>query len=240
MQSTVISLNGVSLRLLSSGALYWAERKLLAVADLHLEKASSFARRGQLLPPYDSRATLERLLKVLGGLEVEQVICLGDSFHDRQAAERIDAQSRACLAALTKDYDWIWIAGNHDPDPLGRQEGGAGFGTGGGTGRDWGGRVLEDCAIGPLVFRHEAEPQFGSGEISGHFHPKAALRVRGRRMSCRAFLEDGARLILPAFGSLAGGLDALDPAFAPLFKKGFRAHLLGRDRIASLPSSSLS
>lgn len=224
MESTGLKLNGAALELLPSGALLWPERALLAVADLHLEKASSFARKGQFLPPYDSRATLERLEAVLAGVSVERVICLGDSFHDRQAAARLDPESAARLADFTTRYDWTWIAGNHDPDPSG----------------PWGGRVLEELVLGPLVFRHEAEARLGDGEVSGHYHPKAAIRVRGRRMSFRAFLEDGRRMILPAFGSLTGGLDAADPAFAPLFPQGLRAHLLGRKKVASLPLEALA
>lgn len=224
MDATPIRLNGAALELLPSGALHWPERGLLAVADLHLEKASSFARKGQFLPPYDSRATLDRLEAVLAEMAVTAVVCLGDSFHDRAAAERLDPESTAMLSRLTGRYDWTWISGNHDPDPRGA----------------WGGDVLAELTLGPLVFRHEAEPERGAGEVSGHYHPKAAIRVRGRRLSHRAFLEDGQRLILPAFGSLTGGLDACDPAYAPLFPNGFRAHLAGRRKIASLPGTALA
>jgi DNA ligase-associated metallophosphoesterase len=224
MEAARITLNGVKLDLLPEGALYWPGRKLLAVADLHLEKASFFARRGQFLPPYDSRATLDRLERLLARLPVDQVICLGDSFHDDEARERIDGESALRLADLTKSYDWIWIVGNHDPDPRGA----------------WGGRIEEELSQGALVFRHEAETGRVAGEISGHYHPKAAIRVRGRKMLFRAFLEDGKRLILPAFGSLTGGLDALDPAYAPLFRNGFRVHLLGRTKVASLTAEALA
>lgn len=211
-------LNGVELLADLSGALVWPARRTLAVADLHLEKGSGFARAGSPLPPYDTRATLADLAAVLARHRPERVICLGDSFHDREAASRLAPRDHATLRRLIAGHDWIWIRGNHDPAPP------AGLG----------GRASEKETIGPLLFRHEARPGLVAGEVSGHYHPKVSLSVRGRRIGGRCFVEDGRRLILPAFGAFTGGLDARDPVILSLFAKGCRAHLLGRSRIVSL------
>ncbi|MBB3064930.1 ligase-associated DNA damage response endonuclease PdeM [Limibacillus halophilus] len=222
-QEHSIQLNGANLVLRVSGALFWPARATLVVADLHLEKASSFWRQGQLLPPYDSQETLARLTDELRNIKpVKRVICLGDSFHDSEAGNRLQPDSRRWLEAWTSHLEWIWIAGNHDPDPRG----------------SWGGYVMEELRDGPLVFRHQAQAGgvLNGGEVSGHFHPKAAIRVRGKRLTGPAFIEDGKRLILPAFGALTGGLDVSDPAIAGLFESGVRTHLLGRRSIATLSS----
>lgn len=217
-------LNGAMLSAMADGALYWADRRTLVVADLHLEKGSAFARSGQFLPPYDSRATLERIALAMRALAPSRVICLGDSFHDGAASARMPDQDRQMLCRLSHAVDWVWIAGNHDPAPP----------------ADLGGRVLEELVDGPLVFRHEAEVGVRSGEISGHFHPKASVQTRARRLTGRCFVEDGARLILPAFGSYAGGLSVWDPAIAGLFPKGFAVHLTARRGILKIPKDRLS
>ncbi|HSK42227.1 MAG TPA: ligase-associated DNA damage response endonuclease PdeM [Arenibaculum sp.] len=222
MPQQPIVLDGAQLATDLSGALLWPERRLLAVADLHLEKASSFARRGWFLPPYDTAQTLGRLEALMSREAPETVICLGDSFHDRTAAERVSAADAARIRALTTGRDWIWVVGNHDPEPP--------------TG--WGGRAVPEAAIGPLVFRHESRPP-AAGEISGHFHPVAVVRVRGQRLRVRCFAHDGRHLILPAFGAYAGGLNVLDPALRPVLGHRFTVHAIGRERIFALPSARL-
>ncbi|MGF1593525.1 MAG: ligase-associated DNA damage response endonuclease PdeM [Kiloniellaceae bacterium] len=215
--------NGVALQGDVSGALVWPARRLAVVADLHFEKATAFAARGSLLPPYDTAATLDKLEDVIARHAVERVICLGDSFHDDSAAERLDPAQGARVKALTARLDWTWIAGNHDPAPP----------------ADWGGRVAAAVTEGALTFRHEAEPGAGGGEVSGHFHPKAAVALRGKRITAPCFVTDGRRLILPAFGAFTGGLNVLDPAISGLFQKGFQATLLGRNGLFAFPRRAL-
>lgn len=197
-----------------SGALLWPERDLLIVADLHLEKGSAFAARGRFLPPYDTRATLDELKTVLTRVRPKTVICLGDSFHDTRSAGRMDHRDAETIRSLSTAFEWIWVTGNHDPEPC----------------RSWGGQTTDTVAIGALSFRHEALPG-ESGEVSGHYHPKAAVRIRSRRISSRCFVSDGRRIILPAFGAFTGGLNVLDPAVSDLFPMGFQADLIWRDRI---------
>lgn len=208
-------LNGVDLVADASGALWWPDRATLVVADLHLEKGSSFAVRGQFLPPYDTRQTLAGLEAAMTRLRPERVIALGDSFHDGGAIGRMPESDSARLTAMVAATDWIWIAGNHDPAPLG----------------PWGGRIAEEITIGALVFRHEADPRGCAGEVSGHYHPKATVRARARTLSARCFVTDGERLVLPAFGAYAGGLDLFDPALRGLFGRHLQAFLLGRSRV---------
>ena len=215
--------NGVALQADVTGALLWPERRLAVVADLHFEKATAFAVRGQLLPPYDTAATLDKLENVIARHRVQRVICLGDSFHDRAAAERLDPAQAARLKALTSRLEWTWIAGNHDPVPR----------------DDWGGSVAEEITLGALTFRHEAAATARGGEVSGHYHPKASVAVRGRRITAPCFVTDGRRLILPAFGAFTGGLSVLDPAIAGLFRKGFQATLLGRNGLFAFPWQAL-
>ncbi len=221
-----ISVNGASLLADASGALVWPQRRAVLVADLHLEKGSSFAARGRLLPPYDTAATLMRLEEILTRHDAKAVFCLGDSFHDAAAGERLSGADRARITSLTGRCDWTWICGNHDPSPP----------------ADWGGKVAEEVTLGPLTFRHQAlRPKTlrAAGEVSGHYHPKAALRWRHKRITGRCFITDGRRLILPAFGAYSGGLNVLDPAIAGLFPKDFQVLLMGRAGIFSFPSSAL-
>jgi DNA ligase-associated metallophosphoesterase len=206
-----------------SGAMWWPDRAALIVADLHLEKGSSFARRGVLLPPYDTRATLERLAAVIDKHRPALVVALGDSFHDSEAADRLDPSDQALLADLVARQDWLWIAGNHDPRP----------------GPALGGRVALDASeLGEITLRHEAAP-VTSAELSGHFHPKATLSVHGRRLTRRCFVADARRVILPAFGAYAGGLDVGDPVMRRLFPDGFTAYLIGTNRTLPVPSHHL-
>jgi DNA ligase-associated metallophosphoesterase len=203
-----------------SGALFWQEQRLLVVSDLHLEKGSSFARRGVLLPPYDTVATLGRLAAVIARHDPRMVIALGDSFHDREAHERLSAPDRDALAAMQARRDWIWIAGNHDPalPPA------------------LGGTVANEVAIGPIMFRHE--PTGAAGEIAGHLHPKARVPTRGRSIERRCFVSDGERAVMPAFGAYTGGLSIRDMAFTRIFGAlDFMAHVLGDSRLHSIIAS---
>lgn len=202
-----------------SGALFWEQERLLVVSDLHLEKGSSFATRGVLLPPYDTVATLSRLAAVVAHYDPRTVIALGDSFHDRDAHERLSEPDREALSALQVRRDWIWIAGNHDPA----------------LPSDLGGAVASEVAIGGIMFRHE--PTGTAGEIAGHLHPKARVSARGRSMERRCFASDGARAIMPAFGAYAGGLSIRDRAFAKIFATDFIAHVLGDSRMHAIAAS---
>ncbi|MBN9006636.1 MAG: ligase-associated DNA damage response endonuclease PdeM [Rhizobiales bacterium] len=202
-----------------SGALFWEQERLLVVSDLHLEKGSSFATRGVLLPPYDTVATLSRLAAVVAHYDPRTVIALGDSFHDRDAHERLSEPDREALSTLQIRRDWIWIAGNHDPA----------------LPSDLGGAVASEVAIGGIVFRHE--PTGTAGEIAGHLHPKARVSTRGRSMERRCFASDGARAIMPAFGAYAGGLSIRDRAFAKIFATDFIAHVLGDSRMHAIAAS---
>jgi DNA ligase-associated metallophosphoesterase len=223
-EPAALRLNGADLLADLSGALVWPERRLLAVADLHLEKGSGFAARGQLLPPYDTAQTLAQLAAVIEHHDPETVICLGDSFHDGKAAQRLGQADGERLTGLVGGRRWIWIAGNHDPAPP----------------LQLGGIVQEELILGPLHFRHIAAAGASPGEISGHFHPKAALSWRGRRLGGRCFVGDDRRLILPAFGAYAGGLDVRDPAIAGLFGQRVRIHILGQSRLHSFPAGQLA
>ena len=203
-----------------SGALFWEDTRLLIVSDLHLEKGSSFAERGVLLPPYDTAATLARLGDVIAHHDPRTVIALGDSFHDRQAHARLSRDDRDAISALQARRDWIWISGNHDPD----------------LPRDIGGVVADEVAIGPIIFRHE--PTGAPGEIAGHLHPKARVSTRGRSVERRCFADDGERAVMPAFGSYTGGLSIRDAAFEAIFRAlDFTAHVLGDRRVHAISAA---
>ena len=195
-----------------SGALFWEEQSLLVVSDLHLEKGSSFAARGVLLPPYDTVATLGRLAAVVARHAPRMVIALGDSFHDRSAHGRLSVPDRDTIAGLQTARDWIWIAGNHDPN----------------IPTDAGGERLPALDLGPLYLRHEPRAGMQHGEIAGHLHPIA--RIAGKRRRC--LITDGSRAVVPAFGAYAGGLNIHDEAFHPLFPNGRkRAHVLAENQV---------
>ena len=204
--------------------MFWPDESTLIVADLHLAKGSGYAARGIHLPPYDTRVTLDRLAGLVRTHAPRRVICLGDSFHDDEAADRLHGDDTARLRRLTDGREWVWIAGNHDPHPPAR----------------FGGEVAAELALGHLTFRHEATRAAPPGEISGHFHPSASCHVRGRRVSDRCFVADGRRAILPAFGAYTGGLDVLDPAISELFRDGFDVWILGDRRVHRLPASRLT
>src|SRR3979409_316166 len=203
-----------------SGALFWEEQRLLVVSDLHLEKGSSFAARGVLLPPYDTVATLGRLAAVIARHDPRVVRAPGDSLHARTAHQRLSAPDRDAIAAFQEGRDWIWISGNHDPA----------------LPSDLGGVVAHEVAIGPIAFRHE--PTGASGEIAGHLHPKARVSTRGRSMERRGFACDGERAVMPAFGAYTGGLSIRDAAFSKIFQTlEFMAHVLGDVRLHSIAAS---
>ncbi|QDM00053.1 ligase-associated DNA damage response endonuclease PdeM [Rhodopseudomonas palustris] len=203
-----------------SGALYWEDERLLVVSDLHLEKGSSYAMRGVLLPPYDTVATLGRLGEVIVRFDPRCVIALGDSFHDRDAHHRLSDANRDILTALQARRDWIWIAGNHDSElPC-----------------SLGGSVAAEVLIGDVAFRHE--PTGACGEIAGHLHPKARVSRRGRSIERRCFAGDGMRVVMPAFGAYTGGLNIRDAAFARLFGgAAFTAHVLGDNRLHAIAAA---
>ena len=178
-----------------SGALFWRARQALLVADLHLEKASWFARLGQFLPPYDSHATLSALSEEVERSGATRLFCLGDSFHDRFGCDRLPANARELLSSLTQKLDWVWIVGNHDP----------------GFADHCGGRIEDEVEVAGIILRHEAVPDEPRPEISGHFHPKLRLHLKGRQVSRRCFVLSATKIIMPAFGALTGGLDAHHP-----------------------------
>lgn len=210
---------GTALRVDLSGALVWDERRLLVVSDLHLEKGSSYASRGTLLPPFDTVATLNRLTAVIAHYNPRIVIALGDSFHDRDAHTRLTGDDRARIANLQVGRDWVWITGNHDPAP-----------------RGIGGELADAVTLGAVTFRHE--PSGARGEIAGHLHPKARVATRARTLERRCFVCDGERAVMPAFGAYAGGLSIRDAAFAKIFRNaGLMAHVLGDSRLHAISAS---
>lgn len=220
MRHALIRLAGEEFFADPSGGLYHPGERMLIVADLHLEKGSSFARRGMLLPPYDTAATLARLAAVVARWRPARVAALGDSFHDPNAHERLREAERAALAAMQAGRDWLWIAGNHDPGPP--------VGAGG--------QSLAELAFGRITLRHEPRHGRAEGEIAGHLHPVARVAGAGGSTRARCFVTDGARCVAPAFGALAGGLDIAHPAFAPVFAtRAVVAHVLGRDRVWRVP-----
>jgi DNA ligase-associated metallophosphoesterase len=206
------------------GVLYFPHYRLLAVSDLHLEKGSALARRGALIPPYDTAATLLRLQEVIADYRPTIIISLGDSFHDGGGAARMQPAFRDQLEGLMEGCDWFWVAGNHDPEaPAGLS-----------------GKTVREIAIGALSFRHEPSPERVEGEISGHLHPCARIVQRGRSVRRRCFAGDGGRMIMPAFGAYTGSLNVLDRAYTGLFRReSLMAYMLGAQRIFALPHSML-
>ena len=215
-EGNLIVLAGVPLLADPRGGLYWHEHGLLAVADLHLEKGSSFAARGQLLPPYDTASTLARLSHLIADYRPRCVVALGDSFHDGGGPARLGDGDRKGLRNMQRGREWIWLTGNHDPEPA----------------DGIGGTFSDSLTLGPLTFRHL--PSDTPGEVSGHLHPVARISHRGRAVSRRCFAADKTRMVMPAFGAFTGGLNVRDAAFADLFGTlAFTAHLLGDGRLYS-------
>jgi len=217
MTAAPIHLAGERLMLDPAGALVWPATGMLVVSDLHLEKGSSYARHGMLLPPWDTHATLDRLAILLRRWRPRIVLALGDSFHDVEGAARLPHGELARLNAMTEAHRFVWVLGNHDPTPP------AGVG----------GDFVEAFVTGSIVFRHQAVTRPDVGEVSGHCHPKAAVPARGGSVSRPCFVTDSKRIMMPAFGSYAGGLDVRDRAIARLFPHGARVFLLGKGRLFS-------
>lgn len=214
------SFSGHEWAALPQGALYWPARKALLVADLHLEKASWFARLGQMLPPYDSIATLSDLTALQIATGAEEIWCLGDSFHDRHGCDRLPHRARDLLIALTSITRWTWITGNHDPL----------------TNVDHcGGTIVEEADVDGIILRHEADPADPRPELSGHFHPKLRITQRGRQVSRRCFVATETKMILPAFGSLTGGLDVDHPEIVKAVGKPAQALVPLSDRLLRFP-----
>lgn len=210
-----LSFDGVAFQALSTGALYWPQRRALLVADLHLEKGSWFAARGQMLPPYDSMATLDAVADAVARTDARELWCLGDSFHDALGCERLPADAQATLRSLTGRVQWHWIVGNHDPHFT----------------DCFGGSVHDEVMLDGLILRHEARPHDARPELSGHFHPKFRVSLRGRSLSRRCFVATPTKLILPAFGALTGGLDAHHPEIVRAVGRGAEALVPLDDRL---------
>jgi hypothetical protein len=225
--SAPVALAGEALVADKCGALYWPDEATLVVADLHLEKGSSFARFRNHLPPYDTAATLRQLGRVIEAYQPTRLIALGDSVHDRSAWDRLGEPDRDTLISLCQRVeDWIWIAGNHDPEPP--------------TGVP--GRSAQELAIGSLIFRHEPGGDLAGGqaEVAGHLHPAARVIGKGGSTRRPAFAHDGQRLILPAFGAYAGGLCLSAEPFRLLFRKSaMRASVCGRTRMFTVPGNRI-
>ena len=201
-----------------SGALWLAAERTLVVADLHLEKGSSYACRGQLLPPYDTAETLARLEAEVASLAPARIVLLGDTFHDRRSQDRLASSDAARIAALASGRTLTWVVGNHDADgPQGLP-----------------GEVLAELALGALVLRHEPQPGAQPGEVAGHLHPAARVRAPRGAVRRRCFITDGERLILPAFGAYAGGLNVRDPAFAGMWMREPLAAAVGAARVRAV------
>jgi len=215
MNSHVFDLCGTTLHALPSGALWWPDAGTVCVSDLHLGKSERLARRGgPVLPPYDTADTLARLDAALAATGARRVVCLGDSFDDLAAGAALAGDHRDWLLRLMAGRDWTWVEGNHDPGPL-----------------DLPGTHRADLRAGPIIFRHIAAPG-ARGEVSGHYHPKARIALRGARVARPCFLADADRVILPAFGTYTGGLATTDPALDRLMGPDARAILTGARALA--------
>jgi uncharacterized protein len=219
-----MSIAGEAVLALPCGALWWQAARVLVVSDLHLEKGSAFASRGQMLPPYDTRQTLDRVEGAIRARRPATVVSLGDSFHDRRARSRMAPDDARRVREVSAATDWIWITGNHDPVAP----------------DDLGGRSAAEWVAGPLVFRHEASEHGGAGEISGHYHPVARVVGRGLTLRSRCFVTDGDRLVMPAYGALTGGLNVLDPAIQTLFPQACEAAVLGAGGVYRAPLHRLA
>lgn len=209
-----VTISGRSMIADRSGALYWPSEDALIIADMHLEKGSHFARKGQMLPPYDTRATLIALAEAIDKFEAENIIALGDSFHDVDGPSRMQPDDRKILRFMQEDCDWYWITGNHDavlPETLS-------------------GHVVSELSVGGLTLRHEPAPGPATHEIAGHMHPAAKISLYGHMLRRPCFAGNGRRMVLPAFGAFTGGLNVLDDAFLPIFgNDGFSVCMMGHE-----------
>ena len=217
-----LNFRGHDLVLDPAGALFWPARATLVVADLHLEKGAAFARRGTLLPPYDTHATLARLEDLLRRWGPKTVVSLGDGFHDRQGPGELSAELFDRLVTLARAVRWVWVTGNHDPS----------------VAVALGGAVVPELTLGGVVLRHA--PTGEEGEVAGHLHPKARVHTRRLHLHRPCFAGDEDRIVMPAFGSFTGGLNVLDGAIRGLFGEGFSAYLLGEARVFRFPHGVLA
>lgn len=224
-----VSFAGHALHALPQAALFWPARGALLVADLHFEKASWYARSGQMLPPYDSMATLESVEALVAATGARELWCLGDSFHDSHGPARLPSDVRVRLSRLTSQLRWTWVTGNHD-SALAQSEAFAALG----------GEVVTEALVDGIFLRHEAVPHDPSPEISGHFHPKIRLTMRGRHLARPCFVAGATKMILPAFGALTGGLDADHPVIRNLVGEGGEALVPLQDRLLRFPLSPVS
>ncbi len=218
MTAVALRFGGHHLLLDPLGGVFWPEAGLLAVADLHLEKGSAAALAGSLVPPWDTPATLDRLGALIARWRPLTVVALGDSFHDRHGFSRMDRASAERLLGFARSADFVWVLGNHDPEP-----------SPGLTG--W---VTPCWSFDGLEFCHQARPGHGP-ELVGHHHPKARIPTRAGTITRPCYVADDRRLMLPALGAFTGGLDVASPAIRALFPRGGQAFLLGKDRLFGFP-----
>lgn len=219
-----ITLAGHTLTPVAAGALYWEAERTLIVADLHFEKGAAFAARGMLLPPYDTRTTLRRLAACISTFAPRRVVALGDSFHRSHLAETLARSDREDLSAVQQGRDWYWVLGNHDPD----------------LPASIGGVVCGSLGIGGITLRHEPTADAATPEIAGHLHPVARIARSGLGIRRKCFATDGRRLVMPAFGAYAGGLNVLDRAFSPLFvRRRLAAWMTGRSEVYPFQAEQL-
>jgi uncharacterized protein len=222
-RSQRISLSGTDFIPDLSGALYAPDFRTLLVADLHLEKGTSLARRGVHLPPYDTRQSLLQLKAALQASKPERLIFLGDSFHDGDARDRLDADDLAILRGMTSEFETLWITGNHDPSPP----------------QDIGGRIMGEVMLGAITLRHAPQALSpAEHEIAGHLHPAASIDSRGHRIRCRCFIADQRRIIMPAFGSYTGALSVTSQPFEGLFGD-YQVWMIGTKAIHRFPASKV-
>lgn len=215
---------GHALTPIAAGALFWEAESTLIVADLHLEKGAAFARLGMLLPPYDTRVTLQRLAVIIKSLAPRRVVALGDSFHRIESALGLDLADRAVLYALQQDREWYWVLGNHDPE----------------LPRSVGGIICTALTVGGITLRHEPSDTVSSHEIAGHLHPVARISKRGEVIRRKCFATDGNRLVMPAFGAYTGGLNVLDEAFGSLFlRRQLEAWMISKSGVYPMQARAL-
>jgi DNA ligase-associated metallophosphoesterase len=219
-----LTVNGADVLMRSSGAVWLEGPRALIVADLHFEKGSSYARRGQMLPPYDTRDTLTRLEAEVAATDPAMLIFLGDSFHDGKAEGRLDADDSRRIAGLASGRRLVWVVGNHDADGP----------------KALPGDVADELTFETLTLRHEPQPGVQPGELAGHLHPAARVMGRGRTVRRRCFVSDGLRVVLPAFGAYAGGLNVRDRAFHGMFATKPLAGALGSGRVHPIGWASLA
>lgn len=222
LQKLSLRLQGHDLVPLPEGALWWPAQKTLIVSDLHLEKGVSYARGGQYLPPYDTQSTLDRVVRLIRSFQPARLISLGDSFHTPTSASHLDATCQGIIRDLTDQLEWVWIEGNHDPDPPAHL----------------GGVCLRELRLGRLVFRHE--PTGEAGEVAGHLHPCARVSGRGgKAVRRRCFVTNGDALVMPAMGAFTGGLNVLDAAYMPVLGQRRQAFMMGADRVYAISPDRL-